>query len=41
MSTSAWIMMLCTWAVAIFFVVKLFIKVLRLPLDQKRSLKDN
>ncbi len=40
MTTSAWIMMLTTWAVVIFFVVKFFIKVIRLPLNQKRSVKD-
>jgi len=40
MSKSAWILMLSTWTVVLFFVIKFFIKVIRTPLNQKRSVKD-
>jgi len=31
MSGSAWLMLVCTWSVILFFVAKFYIKVLRTP----------
>ncbi len=40
MSTSAWIMMLATWAIVAYFTIYFFVKVLRTPQEKKHSVKD-
>jgi len=40
MSTSAWIMMLTTWAIVAYFCIHFFIKVARAPKQERRSVKD-
>ena len=40
MSTSAWITMLTTWAIVVYFTLRFFIKVVRTPLKKKHTVKD-
>ena len=40
MSTSAWIMMLTTWAIVAYFCIHFFIKLARTPQGKKHSVKD-